>query len=160
MKMCWNNIKLIVSDFDGVMTDNRVMVDEDGRESVVVSRADGQAVHLLRSMGIELVIMSTETNGVVGQRAKKLGVECVQSVSDKADCLRQYCDEKQISMKHIAYVGNDVNDYGALQLAGTKIVPQDAYDEVKKIADYVTETKGGYGVIREIAEIIRNSKTM
>jgi YrbI family 3-deoxy-D-manno-octulosonate 8-phosphate phosphatase len=136
------------------------MVDEDGRESVVVSRADGQAVHLLRSMGIELVIMSTETNGVVGQRAKKLGVECVQSVSDKADCLRWYCEEKQIPMKQIAYIGNDVNDYGALQLAGMKIVPQDAYNEVKNIADYVTETKGGYGVIREVAEIIRNSKKM
>lgn len=151
----WESVKLIVSDFDGVMTDNRVLVDEDGKEAVYVSRADGQAVHLLRKMGIDLVILSTETNKVVGKRAGKMGVECIQGVSDKAECLRKYCEEKEIELQNTAYIGNDVNDYGAMMLAGMRIVPCDAYDVVKNIADYVAEAKGGYGVIREVAEKIR-----
>lgn len=151
----WNDIELVVSDFDGVMTDNRVLIDETGKESVYVSRADGQAIHILRSMGIDLVIISTETNGVVANRAKKLEVEYMQSVSDKAECLKRYCSEKHISLQNIAYVGNDINDYEAMMLAGFKIAPYDAYSEVKSIADYVTEKRGGYGVLREIAGLIK-----
>lgn len=152
----WNNIKLIISDFDGVMTDNRVLLDETGKESVYVSRADGQAIHILRSLGIDLAIISTETNGVVGKRAEKLKVNCIQSVANKAECLKQYADEKNILLKNIAYIGNDVNDYDAMLLVGLKIVPKDAYKVVKDIADYVTEASGGYGVIREIAEIMQS----
>lgn len=158
-RLDWSKIQLIVSDFDGVMTDNRVLVDENGKESVYVSRADGQAIHMLRSMGIELVIMSTETNGVVGKRAEKLKVACVQSVQDKAECLKQYCHEREIGLENIAYIGNDVNDYSAMLLAGIKIVPNDAYKVVKDIADIVTDTKGGYGVIRDIAEMIEKEQT-
>lgn len=160
--MCpeWNDIMIIVSDFDGVMTDNRVLIDETGKESVFVSRADGQAIHILRSMGIDLVIISTETNRVVGKRAEKLKVECIQSVSNKAECLKRYCGEKNISLQNIAYVGNDINDYEAMQLAGVKIVPNDAYEEVKNIADYITSAKGGYGVVREVAGIIKKNRGM
>ena len=154
----WENIKIIVSDFDGVMTDNRVMIDEMGQETVYVSRADGQAIHMLKDMGINLVIMSTEVNGVVGKRAEKLNVECIQSIKDKKSCLKKYCEERNISLDNVAYVGNDINDLGAMELACVKIVPNDAYEEVKQIADYVTDAKGGYGVIREIAGIIRQSR--
>lgn len=153
----WKSVTLIISDFDGVMTDNRVLVDEDGKESVYVSRADGQAVHMLRKLNIELVIMSTETNGVVGKRAQKLGVECIQSVNDKASCLKQYCENRNVSLQNVAYIGNDINDYEAMKLAGVKIVPQDAYEEVKEIADYVTTVNGGYGVIREVAAVIEKN---
>jgi YrbI family 3-deoxy-D-manno-octulosonate 8-phosphate phosphatase len=109
-------------------------------------------------MGIELVILSTETNGVVGKRAEKLKVECIQSVSDKGERLKRYSDERNIPLEYIAYIGNDINDYEALKLAGIKIVPNDAYDVVKDIADCITETKGGYGVIREVAEKIKRSR--
>ncbi|MEY8322733.1 HAD hydrolase family protein [Lachnospiraceae bacterium 54-11] len=158
MHLKWKDIVLIVSDFDGVMTDNRVLVDETGKESVYVSRADGQAIHILRSMGIDLVIISTETNGVVEKRADKLRVECIQSVANKADCLKRYCTERKISLKKVAYVGNDINDYEVMQIAGVKIVPCDAYKIVKDIADYITETKGGYGVIREIADLFQKCR--
>lgn len=154
MNKKWRNIQLIVCDFDGVLTDNRVWVNEDGNEYVCVSRADGQAVHILNSLGIKVVIISTETNGVVSKRAEKLNVECIQSVTDKAECLRKYSNENNILLQNIAYVGNDINDYEAMKLVGIKIVPSDAYDVVKSIADYVTETAGGYGVLREIADII------
>ena len=158
MDQKWNHIKLIVSDFDGVMTDNRVLVDENGKESVYVSRADGQGIHMLRSMGIELIIMSTETNGVVGKRAEKLNVECIQSIDDKAEYLKIYCNKRKIPLEEVIYVGNDINDYSAMCMAGIKIVPNDAYKIVKDIADVITKTKGGYGVIREIADIIESER--
>ena len=158
MCLMWNSIKLIISDFDGVMTDNRVFVDETGKETVCVSRADGQAIHMLRSMDIELVIISTEINGVVEKRAEKLKIECIQNVSNKAECLKGYCKERNIPLQNVAYIGNDINDFEAMRLAGIKIVPCDAYEEVKNIADYVTKAKGGYGVIREIAGVINKSK--
>lgn len=154
----WENIKLFISDFDGVMTDNRVLVDETGKESVYVSRADGQGINILRSLGIELVIISTEINEVVKKRADKLKVECIHGVENKAECMKNYCMGKNFPLSSVAYIGNDVNDYEAMLLAGIKIVPQDAYEEVKSIADYVTEAKGGYGVIREIAGIIKRNK--
>lgn len=158
MNLQWETIKIVVSDFDGVMTDNRVLIDDAGKESVFVSRADGQAIHLLRSLGIDLVIISTETNGVVKKRADKLKVECIQSVSDKAECLREYCEKRNILLQDVAYIGNDINDFEAMKLVGVKIVPKDAYEEVKQIADYITNAKGGYGVIREIASIISNHR--
>lgn len=154
----WNRIRLVVSDFDGVMTDNRVLVDEEGKEYVFVSRGDGQAIHILRSMGISLVIMSTETNCVVQKRARKLNVECIHGVSDKAECLKKYCGENDILLQDIAYIGNDVNDYEAMRIAGIKIAPEDACDTVKDIADYVTKTRGGYGVIREVADVLRGKR--
>ena len=149
------NIKLLVSDFDGVMTDNMVYVDQDGREMVRVSRADGQGINLLREMGIETMILSTEDNKVVSQRAKKLKIECSQGIKNKAEALKLICKDKKISFEEVAYVGNDVNDFEALQLASLKIVPCDAYEEVKAIADVITESKGGEGVIREIATIMK-----
>lgn len=156
MYLEWNSVKLIISDFDGVMTDNRVLVDETGKESVYVSRADGQGINILRSLGIALVIISTEKNNVVKKRAEKLNVECIHGVMDKADCLKIYCAEKNIPLKNVAYIGNDINDYDAMRLAGIKITPCDAYDEVKSIADYVTKAKGGCGVVREVAGLIKN----
>lgn len=154
MNIEWQNIKLIASDFDGVMTDNRVLMDENGKESVYVSRADGQAVHMLKAMGVDLIIISTEVNGVVRKRAEKLHVKCIQSVVNKKECLEQYCREKNIVLSDVAYVGNDINDLEVMQIAGIKIVPQDAYKEVKDIADFVTDVQGGHGVIREIAGMI------
>ena len=160
--MClkWSSIKLIVSDFDGVMTDNRVLVDETGKESVYVSRADGQGINILWSLGIALVIISTEKNNTVEKRAEKLKVECIHGVTDKAECLRIYCAERNIPLKNVAYIGNDINDYDAMQLSGIKIVPCDAYEEVKSIADYVTTAKGGCGVVLEVAGLIKNASSI
>ena len=102
--------------------------------------------------------MSTETNGVVGKRAEKLKVACIQSVQDKAECLKQYCHDRGIRLENVAYIGNDVNDYSAMCLAGIKVVPNDAYNVVKDIADVVTMANGGYGVIRELVEIIKQER--
>lgn len=144
-------IKLIISDFDGVLTDNRVLVDENGKEAVFVNRSDGLAVGMLRKLGIEFMILSTEKNPVVTARARKLKVECVQGCDNKQTAIKDIIASKNLSKDEVMYIGNDINDYEAMKVAGIKVTPNDAYPEVKNIADIVTEARGGMGVIREIA---------
>lgn len=146
--------KLIVSDFDGVMTDNRVIVNEKGEESVIVSRADGMGISMIKKHGIEFIIMSTETNPVVTMRAKKLKIQVLQSVEDKGMALRKYCEERNIELSDVMYIGNDINDLPAMKITGYRVVPNDAYKQVKEVANIILETNGGYGVIRELAELI------
>lgn len=146
--------KAIVTDFDGVMTDNRVLMNENGIETVIVNRADGMAIQILKKMGIQIVIMSTETNPVVTARAKKLNIPVLQAIEDKGSAIKEYCKEKKIELEDVMYIGNDINDLAAMKVVGYKIAPNDAYTQVKNIADVVLKTKGGYGVFHEIMELI------
>ena len=146
------NIKLIIYDFDGVMTDNRVFIDEDGREAVLVNRSDGMAVSLIREMGIEQIIISTETNPVVSKRAAKLQIACLQSQQDKKLAVKQYLQQKGFIKSEVVYIGNDLNDKEAMLEVGWPIAPFDAHEEIKKISKIVLKTKGGYGVIREFLD--------
>lgn len=149
-------IKLIVFDFDGVMTDNRVLVNEKGEEAVWVNRSDGLAVEMIRKMGIPMLILSTETNPIVSVRAKKLNLPVLQAVSNKKEALLDYCNSEKIDLTEVMYVGNDINDLPAMELVGYKVVPSDAYEEVKQISDIVLSSKGGGGVVRELADLIKN----
>lgn len=144
------NIRLIVYDFDGVMTDNRVMVSSDGVESVFCNRSDGLAVNEMRKIGIQQCIISTEANPVVKKRAEKLGIPYVQGVANKKSILINYLHENSIAQEEVAYIGNDVNDLEAMQFVGLKIAPKDAVPEVLELADIITENKGGYGVVYEV----------
>lgn len=150
----YSNLKLIVFDFDGVMTDNRVLVDQNGLESVWVNRSDGLGVQMIKQMGIRMIILSTESNPVVSVRAKKLELDVLQSINHKEEALINFCNQEEIPLEDVMYVGNDVNDLPAMKLAGIKVVPNDAYSEVKNIADITLNTKGGYGVIRELAALL------
>jgi YrbI family 3-deoxy-D-manno-octulosonate 8-phosphate phosphatase len=148
------DIELIVFDFDGVMTDNRVLVDERGKEYVFASRADGQGVVLLRQKNIKMLILSAEKNPVVAQRAKKLSLPVLQSIASKEIALSEYCSENEIPLGKTLYVGNDINDIEAMKLCGASAVPADAHQSAMEIADIVLTTKGGYGVVRELADLI------
>ncbi len=148
-------IQLIVYDFDGVMTDNKVIVSEDGKESVIVNRGDGLAIAKIKEMGIKQIIISTEKNIVVEARAKKLNIDCLYGVENKKNALEKYLNDNKIEKSKVIYIGNDINDLEAMQLVGIKIAPADAVDDVKKIATYVTKQKGGEGVVRELIEIIK-----
>jgi 3-deoxy-D-manno-octulosonate 8-phosphate phosphatase (KDO 8-P phosphatase) len=106
------NVKLLVYDFDGVLTDNRVWVSEDGKESVACNRSDGWWIKEITKLGIEQIILSTEKNPVVAARAKKLGLECLQGLDDKKQGLLNLCEKKSMSLSQVAYVGNEVNDLG------------------------------------------------
>ena len=147
--------KLIVFDFDGVMTDNRVLIFQDGAEAVFCNRSDGLAVDILRKAEYKMLILSTETNSVVKARADKLKLEVIHGASDKLKTLTAYCSLNDISMGSVCYLGNDINDLEVMNAAGIKVAPADAYKPILDIADIVTEAKGGYGVVRELAEIIK-----
>lgn len=148
------SIDLIVYDFDGVMTDNRVYVAQDGLEWVACNRADGLGVGLLRDAGFEQLILSTETNPVVSARANKLRLEAVHGVADKATVLRQLLSDRGLHSARVLYVGNDINDLDAMQMVGYPVCPADAHPRIRSISKLVLSTVGGAGVVRELAERI------
>jgi 3-deoxy-D-manno-octulosonate 8-phosphate phosphatase (KDO 8-P phosphatase) len=146
------SIALVVFDFDGVLTDNRVWVLEDGTEAVACSRADGLAFDILRHHQIRALIMSTETNPVVSARAKKLKVEVLQSVADKGETLTRHCEQARIALEHVMFVGNDLNDLPALRIVGHPVAVADAHPEVRAAVKQVLKTPGGHGAAREVVE--------
>jgi len=148
------NISLIVYDFDGVMTDNRVIVDQDGKEAVTANRGDGLGIDYLRKLNIPQLILSTETNPVVKARAAKLKMEIISSCGNKKKALQEYCRKKGFSMRKTIFVGNDMNDMEVMKTAGFSVAPSDAHTEILATASLVTSAKGGFGVIRELADII------
>jgi YrbI family 3-deoxy-D-manno-octulosonate 8-phosphate phosphatase len=155
-------IKLVAFDFDGVFTDNSVYVFEDGSEAVRCSRSDGIGLRKLDRLGVETIIISTEENPVVARRAEKLKIRCIHGVGDKRAVLQTIADEHGFDLSEIAFVGNDINDLGALTAVGLPIAVQDSYPEVIQVAKYTTNTLGGYGAVREICDMferIRGSDT-
>lgn len=146
------NIQLIVFDFDGVLTDNRVFVFDNGSEAVVCNRADGLAFDMIRAAGIPVMIMSTERNPVVSMRAAKLQVPVLQAIKDKRTALTNHCRAVGIDLDRVVFVGNDVNDLPAMQMVGFPIAVADAHAAVKAKAWTVLATRGGDGVARELVE--------
>ncbi len=148
------NIRLVAFDFDGVFTDNMVYVNQDGSEAVRCNRSDGIGLRRLESMGVETIIISTETNPVVTARARKLEVLCIQGCEDKRTVLSQILLEKNLVLDQVAFVGNDVNDQPCLEIVGLPIVVNDAHPDVLSHAVYRTQLRGGYGAVREICDLL------
>ncbi|MBF0261612.1 MAG: acylneuraminate cytidylyltransferase [Magnetococcales bacterium] len=142
----------VVFDFDGVLTDNRVLVNQDGIESVLCSRGDGMGFDILRAAGIPAFIMSTETNPVVSARARKLKLPVFQAVRDKGVALETLCREHGFKPERIIFVGNDINDLPAMKIAGFPVAVADAQAVVRKAAWRVLKTPGGFGIVRELIE--------
>jgi N-acylneuraminate cytidylyltransferase len=149
-----NPVRLVVFDFDGVLTDNRVWVSETGSESVACDRSDGLSFGRLRALGIGILVLSTETNPVVSARCLKLGVDCVQGVTAKGLRLREWLADRSIDPAHVVYVGNDVNDLECLQLSGCGVAVCDAYPEAIAAARVVLTRRGGRGAVRELCDLI------
>ncbi|PSJ27049.1 transferase [Streptosporangium nondiastaticum] len=145
------DVDAVVMDFDGTQTDDRVLIDADGRELVAVHRGDGLGVAALRRAGLALLILSTEENAVVAARGRKLRVPVLHGVDRKDRALKQWCEEQGIAPDRVLYVGNDVNDLGCLGLVGWPVAVADAHDAVRGAARAVTSAPGGSGALREIA---------
>ncbi len=146
------DIDLIVCDFDGVLTDNRALVSENGLESVLVNRSDGWAFRRLREMGFRTIILSTEENQVVAQRGRKLQTQVVHGVADKAAALDEYCGREGIDKRRVLYLGNDVNDLQAMRRTGYSAAPSDAHERVLEVARIKLKARGGAGVVAELVE--------
>lgn len=153
------DVDAVVTDFDGVHTDDTVAVDDAGRESVRVSRSDGMGVALLRKAGIPVLILSTETNPVVSARARKLQVEVLQGLDDKAEALRAWADASGTPLSRIAYLGNDVNDLACLELVGWPVAVPGSHPLVLAAARAVVDRPGGDGAVRALADRVLAART-
>jgi N-acylneuraminate cytidylyltransferase len=153
-------IDLIICDFDGVITDNRVWIEQDGRESVAAYRSDSIRVKEMRAAGIEILILSSEPNRVVEARARKMGVEAIHGVDiyEKGRVMREVLERKSIKAENVIYIGNDLNDLPCFEVAGWSVAVADAYPEVIRAADYVLTKAGGHGALRELCDLILKNR--
>jgi YrbI family 3-deoxy-D-manno-octulosonate 8-phosphate phosphatase len=149
-----DDIDAVVLDFDGTQTDDRVLIDSDGREFVSVHRGDGLGIAALRKSGLKMLILSSEQNPVVAARARKLQLPVLHGIDRKDLALKQWCEEQGIAPERVLYVGNDVNDLPCFALVGWPVAVGSAHDVVRGAARAVTTVAGGDGAVREIASWI------
>jgi YrbI family 3-deoxy-D-manno-octulosonate 8-phosphate phosphatase len=147
-------IGALVMDFDGVLTDNRVVVLSDGNEAVFCSRSDGMGLGRLAARGLPMLILSTERNPVVEMRARKLEIPCLSGVGDKLSALKGWLDEHGVALEACVYVGNDVNDLACMQHVGCGVAVADAHPDVLRAATLVLGDAGGRGAVRELTDLI------
>jgi len=152
-------LRLVVFDFDGVFTDNRVWVNENGEEMLAFSRSDGLGLRRLDEVAVDYLIVSTEPNPIVGARARKLAAACIQGIDDKLTVVRSESERRGIALDDVAYVGNDINDADCLRAVGLPIVPADAWPEVRPLARWVLERPGGAGCVREVCDAVRSARS-
>ncbi len=159
IKAYLNNIKALILDFDGVLTDNNVYVDKNGIESVKCSRSDGIGIKLLQEAGIKCVVLSSEPNEIVSKRCKKLGLEVFHGLNSKTEKLNEWLHNNKINIEHTCYIGNDINDIDVMQNVSISVAVADAHPDVLKIANIITIKEGGKGAVREICDLIIESKS-
>lgn len=145
------DIDAVVMDFDGTQTDDRVLIDSEGREIVAVHRGDGLGIAALRRADLRMLILSTEVNPVVAARARKLRLPVLHGIDRKDLALKEWCEAQGIAPERVLYVGNDVNDLPCFGLVGWPVAVAGAHDHVRDAARVVTTAAGGHGAIREIA---------
>jgi N-acylneuraminate cytidylyltransferase len=147
-------IAALVLDFDGVFTDNRVLVHQGGGESVLCHRGDGLGLEQLGRLGVPILVLSTEKNPVVQVRCDKLQIPCVHGIKDKTAVLFNWIKEKQLDPSQVIFVGNDVNDLDCLRAVGCPVVVNDAHPQAKAVARIILNAPGGYGAIRELTDLV------
>ena len=147
-------IGALILEFDGVLTDNRVMVTSDGREGVLCNRSDGLGLGELRDAGLPMLILSKERDPVVDVRARKLGIESITGADDKLAVLKKWLAERGIDAADVVYVGNDVNDLECIEHVGCGVAVADAQPRVRAAADLVLRCSGGAGAVREVSDMI------
>jgi YrbI family 3-deoxy-D-manno-octulosonate 8-phosphate phosphatase len=159
LKKKLQNIKLLILDFDGTLTDNRVITDQTGKESVICNRSDGLGLEILRKQtNVKVIILSKETNSVIAARAKKLKIPCTHGIGNKIKNFNLEVKKHKVKPSEICFVGNDLNDIECIQAAGIGVAVSDAFPQVLKAADYITNCPGGDGAVREICEFIMYAK--
>jgi YrbI family 3-deoxy-D-manno-octulosonate 8-phosphate phosphatase len=146
----FKDIHLFIYDFDGVMTNNTFTLDANGSESVNLNRSDGMAVQMIKLLGIEQIILSSEDSQLIKYRAKKLDITCFYGVENKLHKIKEIIQDRDIKPINIGYIGNDINDLDAISIVGLRMCPSDSEKSIKDICNYKIDRKGGFGVIREL----------
>jgi len=147
-------IKAIFSDFDGVFTDNSVLIDQNGFEYVRCNRSDGIGISKVKFNKIYFCIISSEIVPIAKHRANKLSVDCFTGVEDKGKLIKSIQNNLKIKKSESVFIGNDINDLSAFKNVGLKIAVNDSYPEIKSASNYLLKSKGGYGAVREACEYI------
>lgn len=147
-------VKMLILDFDGVITDDRVWVDADGNEEVAANRGDGMGIDLIKKAGVKVFVLSSEKNPVVAARCNKLQIPVKQGLRDKSSVLDELLKEEEIDSSEVIYVGNDVNDLECFPKVGFAAVPKDAHADVRRESDLRLKKKGGHGAVREVCDLI------
>jgi len=158
----WDEVGLIVFDFDGIFTNNKVFLNSKGEEYVCCSRADGLAFDILRKFinfkkyNLKYIILSKEKNSVVSVRSKKLKIPCYHGIDDKFSFLKEYIKNQNLNLNShsnkFIYLGNDLNDLSSIDLCDFSIAPLDAHPIIIKSVDLVLPFKGGDGFVRDFIE--------
>lgn len=151
-------VKAIAFDFDGVFTDDRVLIDETGKESAFCSRSDGMGVASLHSIGLPMVVISSEKIPIVAHRCSKLSLEVFYGVDNKLRQLKSWLDAKGVGLEDTVYVGNDINDLECMASVGYPVTPSDGHPSVRAAAKFVLNAKGGRGAVRELADLIAKAR--
>ncbi len=157
-KLNLRKIRLVAFDFDGVFTDNRVYVDQSGREMVRCWRSDGVGLGRLKEIGVEAIVITTEVNPVVEKRCAKLGIDCVTGCNDKLSALKKIMREEGLTLEEVCFVGNDLPDLECLKYVGHPVAVKDSAEEVLKVAKYTTQREGGSGAVREVCDLIYRAR--
>ncbi len=150
----FSSLKLFILDFDGVLTNNQVLIDQHGKEAVLCHRADVEGIAAVVGSGVEVRVLSTERNPVVAAQCERMNVPYDQACDDKLSALKRLAEERGILSHQVAFMGNDVNDLQGLQWVGIPLAVADAVSVVKETAGYVTLKKGGEGAVHEICDLI------
>jgi len=151
-------IDLVVFDFDGVMTDDIVYVNQDGIEMVAANRRDGMGISLMHKAGKKMIVLSSEVNHVVKARCEKLKLPVIQGVEKKAEVLQKYLKENSVNPNHVIFIGNDVNDLPCFPIVGCALVVADAHPAALRQADIILQHNGGKGAVREVCDLLLESE--
>jgi YrbI family 3-deoxy-D-manno-octulosonate 8-phosphate phosphatase len=147
---------LIITDFDGCLTNDHVYLNEEGTEFVRVTRKDGLGASRLKLMGIDLLILSSESNLVVSRRARKIGVQVQQGVPDKGKAFQDILMGTKYLLENIWYIGNDVNDLPPIRMASFSLCPKDSAIEVRQECNVVLPVLGGSGILNYLASLLES----
>lgn len=149
-----HKLQALVLDFDGVFTDNGVIVFQNGQEAVICNRSDGMGLEKIKKLPIQIMVISKENNPVVEHRCNKLGVEFKSGIDNKLDVLIDWLDKNNYAAENVIYLGNDENDLECMEYIGCPIAVNDAHLSVKKISNIILRSNGGKGAIRELCDLI------
>lgn len=152
-------IKIVLTDVDGVLTDGGIYYSKEGDVMKKFHTRDGMGVTLLRKNNIPTIIVTKEKNKIIKQWAYKMKIKKVYNgILQKESILGSVCKNFRVSVDEIAYIGDDINDLQLMKKVGFSVSPKDGIKQAKKIADYICKSKGGDGVVREVADLILSNK--
>lgn len=154
-----SNIKLVVFDVDGTLTDGGLFYSKNGLELKYFNVKDGLAVTLLHFIGIKTVFLTSENSQIIVSRAKKLKIDYViQNTHNKLVDLMKLVYENELDLSNVMYIGDDINDLDAIKEVGFSACPNDASEYIKDCVDFISTKNGGFGAVREIIEMFFESK--